>query len=72
MNAGANLYIVGRDPAGMPHPTHGGDLYDPRHGAQVLKMAPGLGDLEVCFYNHIKIKWLILLIILFMILDRTI
>lgn len=49
MNAGANLYIVGRDPAGMPHPTHGGDLYDPRHGAQVLKMAPGLLELEVIF-----------------------
>ncbi|XP_077291537.1 3'-phosphoadenosine 5'-phosphosulfate synthase isoform X2 [Arctopsyche grandis] len=47
MNAGANLYIVGRDPAGMPHPIHGGDLYDPRHGAQVLKMAPGLLELEI-------------------------
>ena len=47
MNAGANHYIVGRDPAGLPHPAGGGDLYDARHGAMVLKMAPGLNELEV-------------------------
>ncbi|XP_045534165.1 bifunctional 3'-phosphoadenosine 5'-phosphosulfate synthase isoform X2 [Papilio machaon] len=47
MNAGANHYIVGRDPAGLPHPAGDGDLYDPRHGAMVLKMAPGLNDLEI-------------------------
>ncbi|KAI5636377.1 ATP-sulfurylase domain-containing protein [Phthorimaea operculella] len=47
MNAGANHYIVGRDPAGMPHPDGSGDLYDPRHGAMVLKMAPGLNELEI-------------------------
>ncbi|CAH2235092.1 jg7503 [Pararge aegeria aegeria] len=47
MNAGANHYIVGRDPAGLPHPNGSGDLYDPRHGAMVLKMAPGLNDLEI-------------------------
>ncbi|XP_069355044.1 bifunctional 3'-phosphoadenosine 5'-phosphosulfate synthase isoform X3 [Maniola hyperantus] len=47
MNAGANHYIVGRDPAGLPHPNGAGDLYDPRHGAMVLKMAPGLNDLEI-------------------------
>ncbi|XP_050682102.1 bifunctional 3'-phosphoadenosine 5'-phosphosulfate synthase isoform X1 [Leptidea sinapis] len=47
MNAGANHYIVGRDPAGLPHPDGNGDLYDPRHGAMVLKMAPGLNDLEI-------------------------
>ncbi|XP_068630880.1 bifunctional 3'-phosphoadenosine 5'-phosphosulfate synthase [Battus philenor] len=47
MNAGANHYIVGRDPAGMPHPDGKGDLYDPRHGAMVLKMAPGLNELEI-------------------------
>ncbi|XP_053603060.1 bifunctional 3'-phosphoadenosine 5'-phosphosulfate synthase isoform X1 [Plodia interpunctella] len=46
MNAGANHYIVGRDPAGMPHPD-GGDLYDPRHGAMLLSAAPGLNDLEI-------------------------
>nr|XP_032511016.1 bifunctional 3'-phosphoadenosine 5'-phosphosulfate synthase isoform X3 [Danaus plexippus plexippus] len=47
MNAGANHYIVGRDPAGLPHPNGGGDLYDPRHGAIVLAAAPGLDDLEI-------------------------
>ena len=35
MNAGANFYIVGRDPAGMPHPSIKGDLYDPTHGKKV-------------------------------------
>lgn len=47
MNAGANHYIVGRDPAGLPHPSASGDLYDPRHGGMVLSMAPGLKDLEI-------------------------
>ncbi|CAG9132776.1 unnamed protein product [Plutella xylostella] len=46
MNAGANHYIVGRDPAGLPHPGGSGDLFDPRHGAMCLKMAPGLDSLE--------------------------
>ena len=35
MNAGANFYIVGRDPAGIPHPDTKGDLYDPTHGKKV-------------------------------------
>ncbi|XP_076998730.1 bifunctional 3'-phosphoadenosine 5'-phosphosulfate synthase 1 isoform X3 [Tamandua tetradactyla] len=47
MVAGANFYIVGRDPAGMPHPETGKDLYDPTHGAKVLTMAPGLITLEI-------------------------
>ncbi|KAG7299941.1 hypothetical protein JYU34_016968 [Plutella xylostella] len=47
MNAGANHYIVGRDPAGLPHPGAAGDLFDPRHGAMCLKMAPGLDSLEI-------------------------
>lgn len=51
MNAGANYYIVGRDPAGMPHPDKqmypDGNLYDGTHGARVLKMAPGLDSIEV-------------------------
>ncbi|XP_046980719.1 bifunctional 3'-phosphoadenosine 5'-phosphosulfate synthase isoform X2 [Schistocerca americana] len=48
MNAGANFYIVGRDPAGMPHPEREkGDLYDATHGARVLRMAPGLSALEI-------------------------
>lgn len=51
MNAGANFYIVGRDPAGIPHPdktaTPDGNLYDPTHGATVLSMARGLQSLEI-------------------------
>jgi len=51
MNAGANFYIVGRDPAGIPHPnkdvTPDGNLYDPTHGARVLSMARGLDNLEI-------------------------
>ncbi|PIO27859.1 hypothetical protein AB205_0099150 [Aquarana catesbeiana] len=47
MVAGANFYIVGRDPAGMPHPENGKDLYEPTHGAKVLTMAPGLISLEI-------------------------
>ncbi|XP_066586079.1 bifunctional 3'-phosphoadenosine 5'-phosphosulfate synthase-like isoform X2 [Prorops nasuta] len=51
MTAGANFYIVGRDPAGMPHPdkhsTPDGNLYDSSHGARVLSMAPGLQNLEI-------------------------
>lgn len=36
MLAGAQYYIVGRDPAGLPHPNGTGvDLYDPSHGAKV-------------------------------------
>lgn len=47
MSTGANFYIVGRDPAGMPHPDGGKDLYDATHGAKVLTMAPGLNQLEI-------------------------
>lgn len=51
MVAGSNYYIVGRDPAGIPHPDiekcPGQDLYDPTDGGIVLTMAPGLEDLEI-------------------------
>lgn len=51
MNAGAQFYIVGRDPAGMPHPNKNeyadGDLYEATHGKRVLSMAPGLDHLEI-------------------------
>ncbi|CAH9054765.1 unnamed protein product [Cuscuta europaea] len=47
INAGANFYIVGRDPAGMGHPTQKRDLYDPDHGKKVLSMAPGLEKLNI-------------------------
>jgi 3'-phosphoadenosine 5'-phosphosulfate synthase len=46
-NAGSNFYIVGRDPAGMAHPSRAGDLYDPDHGREVLQMAPGLAGLRI-------------------------
>ncbi|XP_013792622.1 bifunctional 3'-phosphoadenosine 5'-phosphosulfate synthase 2-like, partial [Limulus polyphemus] len=61
MATGANFYIVGRDPAGMPHPNTKKDLYDPTHGSKVLTMAPGLTQLEiipfrVAAYDKIKNK----------------
>ncbi|XP_008320665.1 bifunctional 3'-phosphoadenosine 5'-phosphosulfate synthase 2-like [Cynoglossus semilaevis] len=59
MIAGANFYIVGRDPAGMPHPETKQDLYEPTHGSKVLTMAPGLTSVEiipfrVAAYNKTK------------------
>ncbi|XP_035226882.1 bifunctional 3'-phosphoadenosine 5'-phosphosulfate synthase-like isoform X2 [Stegodyphus dumicola] len=47
MSTGSNFYIVGRDPAGLPHPDTKKDMYDPTHGAKVLTMAPGLTQLEI-------------------------
>ena len=49
MATGANFYIVGRDPAGMPHPDPNPkrDLYEATHGGKVLSMAPGLQKLEI-------------------------
>lgn len=47
INAGADFYIVGRDPAGMGHPTEKRDLYDPDHGKIVLSMSPGLRRLNI-------------------------
>lgn len=47
INAGANFYIVGRDPAGLGHPIEKRDLYDPDHGKKVLSMAPGLEKLNI-------------------------
>uniref|UniRef100_A0A4W3K5W5 3'-phosphoadenosine 5'-phosphosulfate synthase 2a n=1 Tax=Callorhinchus milii TaxID=7868 RepID=A0A4W3K5W5_CALMI len=59
MIAGANFYIVGRDPAGMPHPVTKKDMYEPTHGAKVLGMAPGMNSVEiipfrVAAYNKLK------------------
>ncbi|XP_020830619.1 bifunctional 3'-phosphoadenosine 5'-phosphosulfate synthase 2 [Phascolarctos cinereus] len=59
MIAGANFYIVGRDPAGMPHPESKKDLYEPTHGGKVLSMAPGLTSVEiipfrVAAYNKVQ------------------
>jgi 3'-phosphoadenosine 5'-phosphosulfate synthase len=46
-NAGADFYIVGRDPAGMAHPVEDRDMFQKHHGCEVLKMAPGLAALEI-------------------------
>ena len=40
MNAGATFYIVGRDPAGMPHPDTKEDLYEATHGKKVPAITP--------------------------------
>ena len=57
MSAGANYYIVGRDPAGMPHPDPPKrDLYDPTHGRRTLEMAPGMPIyIDICFVLHLKL-----------------
>eukprot|EP00271_Cylindrocystis_brebissonii_P011645 TRINITY_DN29543_c0_g1_i1.p1 TRINITY_DN29543_c0_g1~~TRINITY_DN29543_c0_g1_i1.p1 ORF type:complete len:493 (-),score=108.10 TRINITY_DN29543_c0_g1_i1:894-2372(-) len=47
LNAGADFYIVGRDPAGMGHPLEKRDLYNAEHGKMVLAMAPGLERLNI-------------------------
>ncbi|KAF9587399.1 hypothetical protein IFM89_002039, partial [Coptis chinensis] len=47
INARANFYIVGRDPAGMSHPVEKRDLYDADHRKKVLSMAPGLKRLNI-------------------------
>jgi len=46
VNAGANFYIVGRDPAGMSHPTEKRDLYDPDHGKKSFKHGSWLREVE--------------------------
>jgi len=45
-SAGAEFYIVGRDPAGMSHPVEDRDMFQKHHGREVLSMAPGL-SLEI-------------------------
>ena len=47
INAGADHYIVGRDPAGMNHPNTGDPIYDPFHGMKVIQSAPGLDRLKI-------------------------
>ena len=53
MVAGSTFYIVGRDPAGMPHPEPPKrDIYNPTHGGKVLSMAPGLNNLEIIPFRY--------------------
>ena len=47
MNAGATHYIVGRDPAGMAHPTEDKDMFLAHHGRNVLSWAPGLEAIKI-------------------------
>jgi len=56
INAGANFYIVGRDPAGMGHPVEKRDLYDADHGKKVLSMAPGLERLNILPFRVYTIR----------------
>ncbi|KAI5062448.1 hypothetical protein GOP47_0022987 [Adiantum capillus-veneris] len=54
INAGADFYVVGRDPAGMGHPTQKRDLYDPDHGKLVLSIgAPGLERLNILPFTSV-------------------
>ena len=46
MVVGAQFYIVGRDPAGMPHPDTKKDLYDPTHGKKVSS-SPSCGEIFI-------------------------
>nr|CCA14438.1 APS kinase/ATP sulfurlyase/pyrophosphatase fusion protein putative [Albugo laibachii Nc14] len=50
-NAGASVFIVGRDPAGIK--SHGKDLYDQDHGRFVLHVAPGLEDLQLMSFDKV-------------------
>jgi len=52
--AGADYFIVGRDPAGLPYSdsyakahnqSKGDDVYEPDHGRYVLQMSPGIGEM---------------------------
>lgn len=69
INAGANFYIVGRDPAGMSHPVEKRDLYDADHGKKVLSMAPGLERLNILpfrVFNKHTLVVLFFLVLLFL------
>lgn len=60
MSTGANFYIVGRDPAGMPHPDGTRDLYDHSHGAKVCIHLFSVFVLHfnfVCFLLYFFLTW---------------
>jgi len=47
LNGGATHYIVGRDPAGMKHPTIDKDIYEMWHGQKMLQLNPGLQKMQL-------------------------
>jgi len=47
LNGGATHYIVGRDPAGMKHPTKDRDIYEMWHGQKMLQLSPGLQKMKL-------------------------
>jgi len=47
LNGGATHYIVGRDPAGMKHPTKDKDIYEMWHGQKMLQLNPGLQKMQL-------------------------
>jgi 3'-phosphoadenosine 5'-phosphosulfate synthase len=47
LNGGATHYIVGRDPAGMKHPTQDKDIYEMWHGQKMLQLNPGLQKMQL-------------------------
>jgi len=47
LNGGATHYIVGRDPAGMKHPTQDRDIYEMWHGQKMLQLNPGLQKMKL-------------------------
>jgi len=57
-SSGASFFVVGRDPAGMKASDQalwnpGDDIYDGDHGKYVLKMSPGMGEMELLSFNKV-------------------
>ena len=53
---GADYFVVGRDPAGMPFqsgPNKGEDIYAAEHGRYVLQQAPGLEGLRMLAFPKV-------------------
>ena len=62
---GADYFVVGRDPAGMPYTssdnagtavslhTKGDDIYEPQHGRYVLQQAPGLENMHMLAFPKV-------------------
>ena len=63
--AGATFYIVGRDPAGMPHPDTKENLYDASHGRRVSSLQLSIRMVyssstshgRCCRWLLVSVKW---------------